>query len=109
MMSVQATWDGGVSWQVTSIDAAFDGYGAMAEVSPDLVVFVYGGMICCPTKSGRCPDQGAPQCERRLRSQFIRVEHNPPRLSPVTTAEVDAAAVRAAAAAAAALTLPRGP
>ena len=39
-MSVQASWDGGVSWLVTSIDAAFDGYGAMAEVSKDVVIFV---------------------------------------------------------------------
>ena len=78
-LSVQATWDDGVSWQLTSIDAAFEGYGAMAEVEKDLVLFVYGGLLCGPNTA-------AARCERQLRYQVLRVEHSPQRLSPASHA-----------------------
>jgi hypothetical protein len=83
-MSVQASWDNGITWQLTSIDAAFMGYGAMVEVEPDVVLFVYGGLLCCPTYGTAvgCPRQTAPQCARQLRFQMLRVEHDPPRLRP---------------------------
>ena len=78
-LSVQATWDDGVTWQLTSIDAAFEGYGAMAEVEVDTVLFVYGGLLCGPNTA-------AARCERQLRYQVLRVEHSPRRLTPATHA-----------------------
>ena len=84
-MSVQATWDNGVHWQLFSIDAAFAAYGAMVEISADVILYVYGGLICCPsygTAKG-CPNTTAPQCTQQLRWQRLSVEHSPRRLRPI--------------------------
>eukprot|EP01046_Picozoa_sp_COSAG06_P006160 COSAG06_NODE_287_length_18282_cov_7.052082_7_plen_1282_part_00 len=63
-MSVQASWDNGQTWSVFSVDTQFYGYGAMHEIAPAVVVFLYGGEL----------DAAACACAPALRQVMFRVE-----------------------------------
>jgi hypothetical protein len=56
-MGIQLSHDGGMTWQGYRIDTAIWANGAMFEVEPDVVLFIYGG-----------PDR-----PREMRGQFLRV------------------------------------
>jgi hypothetical protein len=63
-MSVQASWDNGKTWTFFNVDTQFYGYGAMFEVAPAVVVFMYGGEL----------DAEACGCTPSLRQVLFRVE-----------------------------------
>lgn len=64
-MALQVSRDNGMSWQFYQIDRAAWANGAMVEVEPDVVLYVYGGLMD-PNK---------------MRYQLIRV--TPDRLEPI--------------------------
>jgi hypothetical protein len=71
-ITIQASWDGGFSFSFFTVDtSSMWANGAMAEIAPDVVLFVYGG----------------PSAPNELRSQRFKVEHDPPRLRPLAADE----------------------
>jgi len=64
-MGVQVSYDGGMTWRCYQVDTAGWSNGAMLEVEPDVVLWVYGG-------------KGSPE---QLRAQLIRI--TPDGIEPV--------------------------
>ena len=64
-IGIQVSRDGGMSWQGACIDAAGWANGAMYEVEPDVVLFIYGGK----------------ENPRTMRAQLIRI--TPDDIEPV--------------------------
>ena len=69
-MSIQASWDDGKTWSFTNVDTQFYGYGAMYEIAPNIVVFLYGGEL----------DAVACACTPALRQVVFRVDQSERRL-----------------------------
>ncbi|MCK4322937.1 MAG: hypothetical protein KAW89_00305, partial [Armatimonadetes bacterium] len=68
-MAVQVSYDDGMTWKCYRIDSSAGwANGAMYEVAPDVVLFIYGG-----------PD--SPE-QMQIRGQFLRV--TPEGIYPVT-------------------------
>lgn len=42
-LSVQVSWDDGMTWRCWDIDTTFWANGVMCEAAADLVLFLYGG------------------------------------------------------------------
>lgn len=72
-MSIQASWDNGKTWMFTNIDTQFYAYGAMFEIAPSVVVFLYGGEL----------DAVACECTPALRQVVFRVDETERRLVPL--------------------------
>ena len=66
---LQVSWDNGISFQTFQVDTTGHGQGSMAEVAPNVVLFVYGGP--------------------HLRQQLIRVSAEQREISPLTKLETD--------------------